>query len=320
MEGVSAATVGGLPSETGLVAFGDVQVEGGARNPEAPVPIPIHEVPPDYFAAIGLPIRAGRVFVASDGSDAVIVNERFARRFFPDSPAVGRRFHIGRGLPRTIVGVAGDTTAANDEGSKRLELYYPVGTASDAFRPSMSASVIADFRTFLIRTDRPAAVVSRLAAAVHDVDPTLIVWKTAMVDHLLADAIARPRIVFVMMTIFAGFGLLLATAGIFAVLSQLVAQRRREIGVRLALGGSPRQMGRLLFGNGLTLTGIGLVIGLVASVPLAHLMRALVYEVSPADPAALAAAAILVLGTAALACWRPARAAMSVSPVELLRD
>jgi ABC-type antimicrobial peptide transport system permease subunit len=125
--------------------------------------------------------------------------------------------------------------------------------------------------------------------------------------------------VFLMMSVFAGLGLVLATAGLYGVLSCLVAQRRREIGIRLALGASPRQMRLLVLGSGLGLTAAGVTIGLGSAWPLVQLMRTLLYEVDPFDPVAMAGSAALLGLTALLACWWPAKDAMHVSPVELLR-
>jgi len=123
-----------------------------------------------------------------------------------------------------------------------------------------------------------------------------------------------------MMVILGGLGLVLATAGIYGVLSYGVAQRRREIGIRLALGAQPRSVGRLILRNGLVLTTIGLAIGLVAALALVRVMRTLLYEVEPTDPVAVGGVTLLLLATAIVASWRPARQAMRVDPVALLRE
>jgi hypothetical protein len=218
-----------------------------------------------------------------------------------------------------VVGVAADTHTGRDDGAKRPEVFVPIGGTSDAFRPSMTASTIAEYRTFLVRAPNSDVALTPLLAGVHAYDATLVVWKTALVERLLADAIARPRVVFLMMAVFAALGLVLATAGLYGVLSCLVAQRRREIGVRIALGASPRQMRWLVLGNGLTLTAAGVAIGLSAAIPLVTLMRSLLYDVDAADSAALAGSAVLIGITGLIACWWPAQAAMRVSPVDLLR-
>ena len=181
-------------------------------------------------------------------------------------------------------------------------------------------AAIAEYRTLVVRTSRPGQAARDLAAIVHDVDGRVIVSKTTLVAHRFADAIARPRIVFLMMSVFAGVGLVLAAAGLYGVLTHLVSQRQREIGIRLALGASPRDIGRLVMARGFAMVGVGLGLGLVAALALVRVMRTLLYEVEPGDPVAVAAVVGLVTVTAGLAAWRPARRAMRVDPVRLLRE
>jgi predicted permease len=317
--GLVDATVGGLPLEMSTIVYGTFEVDRGSPPPAQPTIVPLREVPAGYFSTLRLPIRSGRVFSTGDTTGSVVVNERFAAKFFPTGSALGGRFRINGGPWRTIVGIAGDTSAGTENGARRVEIYAPIGGGSDALSPSRSASLIADYKTFLVRAPQGEAAFAALRAAVHSYDPSLVIWKMSLVDRLLADAIARPRVVFLMMSVFAGLGLVLATAGLYGVLSCLVAQRRREIGIRLALGASPRQMRLLVLGSGLGLTAAGVTIGLGSAWPLVQLMRTLLYEVDPFDPVAMAGSAALLGLTALLACWWPAKDAMHVSPVELLR-
>jgi len=148
----------------------------------------------------------------------------------------------------------------------------------------------------------------------------VVVWKVEPVENAFSAAIMRPRLTFLMMVILGGLGLVLATAGIYGVLSYGVAQRRREIGIRLALGAQPQSVGRLVLRNGLTLTTIGLAIGLGTALALVRVMRTLLYEVEPTDPVAVGGVTLLLLATAIVASWRPARQAMRVDPVALLRE
>jgi putative ABC transport system permease protein len=315
---VDGVTVGGLPSETNLVTIGKLEVEGQPGT-SGEVFVPLHEVPPNYFSVMGLPLVAGRAFRADEAADSVIVNQRFAAKHLQGRDPVGRRFRI-EGKPwRTVIGVAGDTVANTESGGQRLEWYYPIGAASDAFRPTMARSAIIDYRTLIVRSAKPDAVIRQLTSAVSDRDASIVIWKVSRVEHQLADAIARPRVVFLMMSVFAGFGLALAMAGLYGVLSCLVTQRRQEIGVRIALGATSRQVRWLVLGNGLALTGIGLLIGLAAAIPLVRAMRSILYDVNPSDPAAIIAATLLLSLTAAFACWWPARDAGRINPVELLR-
>ena len=141
-----------------------------------------------------------------------------------------------------------------------------------------------------------------------------------LVAQRFADAIARPRIVFVMMTVFSIFGLVLAAAGLYAVLAYLVAQRQREIGIRFALGARPRDVRRLVLGSALTICTVGVVLGFAASAGLVRTMQTLVYEIEPFDLWSLTAVMSLMMAAAVLACWRPVRRALRVDPVTLLRE
>jgi putative ABC transport system permease protein len=317
--GVKGVTVGGLPSDMPMVTMGKLEFSHrpGELTPQAMVPV--HEVPPEYFSVLGLPFVAGRAFRTDDPEGSVVVNERYAAKYFPNGNAVGGQFRMAGTSWQTVVGVVGNTLANRETGSGRLELFYPVGKAGNVMRPTNGASAVVDFRTFLIRTGEPEQVIPQLAAAVHARDASIVIWKTSLVDHVLADAIARPRVVFVMMTVFASFGLILAMVGLYGVLSCLVEQRRQELGVRLALGAGTSDVRSLVLGHGLKLTAIGGGLGLLAAWPLVRTMRSLLYQVDPADPLALAGATTIVVATALFSCWWPARDAGRIDPVELLR-
>jgi hypothetical protein len=319
LPGVTGVTVGGLPSDVNMVTMGKVEfdIRPGDLTPQAL--LPLHEVPPNYFSVLGIPFVAGRSFQTDDPEGAVIVNQRFAAKYLPAGNAVGRQFRMPGKDWQTVIGVVGNTLANRETGSNRVELFYPVGKAKDAMRPTMSASAVIDFRTFMARADKPEQVIPQLAGAVHSRDASIVIWKTTMVEHLLADTIARPRVVFAMMAVFASVGLVLAMVGLYGVLSCLVAQRRQEMGVRLALGAGAADVRWLVMGHGLWLTAIGGAIGLAAAGPLVRAMQSLLYEVNPSDPWALAGATMLVAVTALFSCWWPARDAGRISPVELLR-
>jgi predicted permease len=319
LPGVAGVTIGGLPSESGLMAFGALEIDGrpGVVDPRAVVRI--HEVDERYFDVLQLPIRAGRAFIAPEVAAAAIVNEQFATTHFGDEDPIGRRFRIGRGDWRTVVGVATNTLGDRERGSRRAELYYPLGQAEDAGRAVRRASSIAHFVTLLVRSENPAAIVPLLSGAVHDRDPAIVVRRTALVERMLADAIARPRVAFVTMLVFALFGLALSMVGLYGVLSHLVAQRRHEIGVRMALGARAADIRRLILGHGLALAAGGITLGFLAAWPMIRLMRSLLVDIADTDPAALTAPVLVVAVTALLASWVPARAAGRTSPVELFR-
>ena len=319
--GVRAVSTGGVPPETNKVVFGQVHVDGQPAETGNPAIVPVYEITPDFFATLRIPIERGHTFTDHDPEHPAIVSESFAHQHWPNGDAIGGRFEIGGTGMLTVVGIAGDVKRARPgETEKPSQMYYPVGQTNGLAVPTGIVSMIAEYRTLVIKADDPARVVPALPAAVHEVDPLVVIWKTDLVEHLFADAIARPRVVFVLMTTFAMFGLVLAAAGIYGVLSYLVAARQQEIGIRLALGARPERVGIAIVRNGLTLTVIGLVVGLAAALMLVRTMRTLLYEVEPSDPLSIAAVAAVLLATALVACWRPMRQAMRVDPLSLLRE
>jgi hypothetical protein len=281
----------------------------------------MHDVTGDYFTTLGVPILNGRTFRGDDPPEAVVVSDGFARKYWPDGQALGGQFRKANQPWQTVIGIVGNIRPmAADETARGLDLYYQAGKAPKSMIASMPASSIAEYRNLVVRADRPSQIVAVLPQVIHAVDPRVVIWRTGLVEHLYADAIARPRTVLALMGTFAGVGLLLALAGIYGVLSYLVTQRVREIGIRLALGATPRDVGRLVLRSGLSLTGAGLVAGLTLAAALTQVMRTVLYEVGPSDPLSMAAVSAVLLGTATLASWWPARRAMRVDPVQLLRQ
>lgn len=320
--GVRAASAGAVPPNSDVIRFGELEFADRPGEKTEFLVLPIYQVWPDYFETVGLPLVAGRSFADGEPRTSVIVSESFAEQYF-NGQAVGRTFRFDSDEPwLEIVGVAGEVRQfdlADTQGS--FEFYEPLRRPAGLSPPARSrAGAIADYRTFAVRADDPAAVTEQLRQAVHREDPRVVVWRIESIEEQFADAVARPRIVLLLMTAFAGFGLVLAAAGIYGVLSYLVAQRRREIGIRLALGAVPDQIGRLILGSGLRLTALGLVIGVCAALGLMRVMRSLLYEVEPTDPLSVAAVAAVLLATAFVASWWPSRRAMRVNPVSLLRE
>ncbi len=320
---VRAASAGSsVPPDQVMVSIGQIEFGDRPGSPTKEELVSTYGVWPGYFQAAGIRITDGRAFRDDEASGSAVVSAGFASEYFPGRSAVGMRFRIGKDVWRTIVGVAAEVRriSLDAEGNDEYEVYLPHDQVSGVLTVSRPTSTIAEYRTMIVRSDAPAAIASRLARAAHDVDPGVVVSKTTLASHVFADRIARPRVLFLMLAVFAGVGLVLAAAGLYGVLSYLVVLRRREIGVRLALGARPSDVRRLIAASGLWLAFVGTCLGLGTALLLVRAMRALLYEVDPFDPVSLAVVCGLLLATAGLACWRPARRAMRLDPVTLLRE
>jgi putative ABC transport system permease protein len=323
LPGVQGATAGSVPPETDMIAFTQIEFLDRPGQLSEELVVPVYKVWPDYFATIGLTIVEGRAFSADEPSDSTIVSQSFAKKFWPGGTPVGRQFRYAESSRLfTVVGVSTEVRQLGmDDAEGSFEWFQPMKLAPGASaRPRPNPPAIIEYRTFLVRADNAAAVVPALSEAIHQIDNRLVVWETNVVNDLFSEAVARPKLVLVLLLVFAGMGLVLAAAGIYGVLSYLVTQRLREIGIRLALGASPEGVFNLVLRNGLSLTMTGLAIGLVASYFLVRVMRTILFEVEPSDPIAVAGVSVLLLLAALLACWRPARRAMKVDPVNLLRE
>jgi predicted permease len=318
---VVGAGAGPLPPQETQVAIGALEFGDRPGERTKPTLLRVYDVWPRFFATTGIAIEEGRDFADRDVEGAAIVSHDFAARHWPGRSAVGMRFRVGEGAWRTIVGVVAEVRGMGEEGEfVRQEIYVPRGDVGAVSRPIRASSRIADYETIVIRARQPGPLISRLSSIVHGVDSAVVVSRTRLVADEFADDIARPRIVLLMLSVFAGFGLVVAAAGLYGVMSYLVSQRMPEIGIRLALGATPYQVGRLIFGRGLLFAVVGVAIGLGGSYWLVRVMQTLLYEVEARDPVSIVAVSGVILGTAALAAWRPARRAMRADPVTLLRS
>jgi putative ABC transport system permease protein len=260
---------------------------------------------------MGIPIHEGRGFVPDDEREdarAVIVNDTLAARYWPGESAIGKRMRLSaKGPWDTVVGVVGSIKSAHAD-NDGLQIYFPV-----------SSTTLPDVGLLIATRGDPAAVLGTIKGQVWNLDPKLPLKDVATMETRVAETLARPRFNVVLLTIFAGIGLLLAAIGIYGVVSYSVGRRTREIGVRIALGATPRDVLRTVLGEALLIAGVGTVFGVVGALALGRFMRALVYEVSPHDPVTLAAVAIVLCSAALLAAWMPARRAMRVDPMVALR-
>jgi putative ABC transport system permease protein len=262
-----------------------------------------------YFDTMGMSIVRGRGFDTREAAPAVVVNESMARKYFPGEDAVGRRIRFGGDTPWfTVVGIVGDARVRGAREAPRIETFIPYWQFPE---PGMNV---------LLKTaGDPALLAGAVKQAVASIDPNVPVQAVTTLDEIVGQSIEQPRFFAMLAGAFALLALVLAAIGIYGVMAYVVSQRTTEIGVRMALGATHGEVFRLVIGDGLRLTGIGLLLGGIGSVAVARWLAGLLFGVTPGDPLTLAATATLLLLVAAAACFVPARRATSVDPMEALR-
>jgi len=316
----SAAVAMGLPFTSDLNVITGFRHEAQPEPDSASMPTAsLRIVSPDYFRLMKIPIRKGRSFDSRDTAtspEVVLVNERTARRFFPGQNPVGQQIRVAAELardarhgPKTIVGIVGDVKYGGLDEETPAEIYMPYEQhAVDAF-------------TVAVRTsgDRIASN----ASLWHDVaglDPLLPLANVKGLPALVDASLAERRFTTLVILTFAAIAVALAVIGVYGVLAYLVAQRRREIGLRLAIGASPSDVVWLFVREGAVLTVVGLGAGLAGALAAGRLISSLLFAVTPADPVTLASVMGALAGAAACATYVPARRAAGVDPNEALRD
>ena len=324
--GVTGSTVtGGVPPDLGGISFGELQDEGRGTVQDQ-VMVRDGQVGPEYFALTRTPILAGRAFAAGDPLDSAIVSRALADLLVPGGAAVGHRFRIGTdGDWNTIVGIAGNVESRiGPNGRTHLAWYAPWAVPrtppiARATRPAQPQRRTYYWRLVVVRASDPTAAVPAIEQQVWNVDPKQPIEKVALVTDMYGEAFGRQRFVLILMGAFSLIALVLTAAGIFGLLAQMVAQRTREIGIRMALGAGRGQLLRMVAARGMALTCGGAAIGLGGALALAPVLGSLLFEVTPTDTASyVSVVAVLALVTLA-ACWLPARAATRVDPAEALR-
>jgi putative ABC transport system permease protein len=268
---------------------------------------------PDYFKVMGIPLVHGRPFEANDREDrprVAIVSAAAAQRFWPGRAAVGEHFQIDVPGPEyTVVGVVGDVRSAALDAAPPPTIYVPF--RQDAF----------PFMTFVMKTRAaPAALTVAVRAAVHEVDKDLPVAALRTMDDQLSNSLTRRRFSVTLLVAFGLTAVLLAAVGLYGVLGFIVSQRRREIGVRIALGATARDVISNVLGQGLRLAALGMAIGLGLSIALSRLLSAMLFGTSPTDVVTYAGAAGLLALVAMTASLVPALRASRVDPLAALRD
>jgi predicted permease len=304
----------------------DDQVVTIEDHPLAPGAVPpdhlLAHVSPDYLATLGIPLLTGRTFGTLDAehpTSEVLVSRAFAERYWKGQSAIGKRIRPSLSGPWfTIVGVAGDVHMETLEKPVDELVYFPLmAPTGDARGP-----YVPHYAAIAVRTSGaadPMALAPALRAALRRLDPGLPTYDERTMAARLADAAARTRFVLLMLGTASLVALAIGAVGLYGVLAYGVTLRRREIGVRLALGATVRDVTRMIARRGILLAALGVGAGLVGALATTRFLHGLLYGVSPTDPVTLAGACIVLLAVAAVASWLPARRAAAMDPMESLR-
>jgi predicted permease len=319
IHGITSATPIVIPPLLGLTVWhGRYDAEGQTADEVRANPFTAIETGgPDFFKTFGIPLVRGRSFssdLQTTGPYETIVSESVARRLWPGQDPIGKRirdsippdYMPGGGSWRTVVGVAKETHLRSIREAAPT-VYLP-------WRQSYWQG------SFAIRTSVDvAALTSAIRAAGRDADPDVALWRVRTMDQLLDEPLAQPRLSAMLTMSFGLVALLLAAIGLYGVMSALVRDQLREIGIRIALGATPGRVRRDVLGVAAIVTGVGLVAGLVAALTTSRLFGALLFDVSPVDPVSIGGAGLVLLAVGALAAFLPARRATRVDPVQALR-
>jgi predicted permease len=280
-------------------------------------------VEPDYLRVMEIPLKRGRFFTSQDdehGQPVAIIDEALANKFFPGSNPIGNRLHLNNGANQVveIVGVVGHVKQwsldADQKESLQAQLYTPFMQLPDKAM-AQSASGI----SVLVRSQNSASVFDSIRRASTEMSSQQVVFGAQSMKEIIANSLSERRFSMILLGIFAGVALVLASVGIYGVISYVVGQRTQEIGVRIAMGAQRSEVLGLVLRQGVGLAALGAVVGLAAALPLTRLMRSLLFSISAADPLTYLCVVALLLGVSIAACWMPAHRAARLNPVDALR-
>ncbi len=306
--GISHIPMVGLGAATGFEVVGRPKPAAG-QEPVADVRIVVG----DYFKAMRIPLLKGRRFQAADSGDrahVIIINQALADEVFPGQDPLGHELVLQweDTIPDRIVGVVGNVLHRGLDSKARPMTYWPQERFANGFM------------TLTVKTQEPApAIAPLLARTLRQLDPEVAQTPVRPMADLLAATVATKRLVMTLIGVFAGLALVLAALGIYSVVTCVVAERRGELAIRLALGAQPRGVIRLVVMESLVTTAVGAACGLAVALALGRVVRSLLFEVAPTDPIALATPVVLLLLVGIVASWAPGRTASRVDPMDALR-
>jgi predicted permease len=292
---------------------GDFSIEG---QPKPKLLAGTPKIDAGYFTTMGIPLLAGREFTARDTADApkvAIVSERIVRECFPggSSEALGRRVRLDDGGEwLTVVGVVADIRQRGLDQGVQPMIYAPFQQDRSGFLR---------FVSFVARTATPVSVVEGIRAEIRHAAPDLPIVGTLTMDEAVAASVAQPRFRMLLLVLFAVAATVIATCGIYGLMAYAVTQRRREIGVRMALGAERRDVLRLVLMRAIRIVVAGLIVGLAGAAGVTRVLQRFLFGVTPTDPIAFAIVTLLLMAVGLMAAWLPARRATRIDPCAALR-
>jgi len=308
----SASVINSVPFGMMFIQ-GDFEIEG---QPKPTLDVGIPKIDAGYFRTMGIPLLAGREFTAADTAAApkvAILSERVVRQYFPGGPqeALGRRVRLwGNSQWLSVVGVAADIRQRSLAQDVQPLIYAPFQQDRSGFLR---------FVSFVARTPAPAGVAEGIRAEIRRAAPDLPIESTVTMDEAVASSVAPPRFRMVLLALFAIAATLIATCGIYGLMAYAVAQRRREIGVRMALGANRADVLRLVLARALRIVVAGVIVGLAGAAAVTRVLQTFLFGVTPTDPIAFSAVTLLLMAVGLTAAWLPARRATRIDPSTALR-
>jgi predicted permease len=321
---LSATPASGVPPVNGGINFGAIGVEGNANAHPDPV-VSAYDVRPEFFAMLKIPLKSGTLFASGDDPHRVVVSDTLAALLWPNSDAVGRRFHWTTDANEwyTVVGVVPVVREDFDLTHALPQIFLPLQRAEATPPPAAprgpSANPISGQILIAARVSDPLIALPAIRRALKAENSAVVIQAADLVEDQLSRRLDAPRFLLALMLVFAAAGLVLTAAGVYGVLSCLVTQRLREIGVRLMLGAQPQTIGRDVVRGGVLTVAAGLAIGLVAAAAVSRVMSSLLFDVNTHDVVSYVVVVGAMLAVGILASWWPARRAMRADPLALLR-
>jgi predicted permease len=313
----SASVINSVPFGMMFIQ-GSFEIEG---QPKPTLAAGTPKIDAGYFKTMGIPLLAGREFTARDTADApkvAIVSERIVREYFPGgaAAALGRRVRLGimsaDGEWLTVVGVVADIRQRGLDQDIKPMIYAP-------FQQERASPFLLRFVSFVARTSTPVSVVEGIRADIRRAAPDLPIAGMTTMDEAVAASVAAPRFRTLLLGLFATAATLIATCGLYGLMAYAVTQRRREIGVRMALGATRRDVLRLVLTHAFGIVAAGVVVGLLGAAGVTRVLQRFVFGVTPTDPLVFTAVTLLLLAVGLMAAWLPARRATRIDPWKALR-